>query len=132
MAAIDAIAIGHSLGTIVFKMRQTRIASSWLLCLFSSLNSHGEVPMDDLSGRVALVTGASRGIGREIAMALAASGCEVAIGYNSNAGQAEAVVAAIKALGRSAVALSADVSNPVHAADLVAATERDLGPISRE
>ncbi len=88
--------------------------------------------MDDLSGRVALVTGASRGIGREIAMALAASGCEVAIGYNSNAGQAEAVVAAIKALGRSAVALSADVSNPVHAADLVAATERDLGPISRE
>lgn len=85
--------------------------------------------MDDLSGRMALVTGASRGIGRDIALALASAGCDVAIGYNSSAAEADGVAAAIKALGRKAVALPADVSKPAGAADLVAAAERELGSI---
>jgi 3-oxoacyl-[acyl-carrier protein] reductase len=67
--------------------------------------------MFDLTGKKALVTGASRGIGRGIALALAQSGADVAVNYRSNVEEAEAVVAEIKTLGREAFALQADVSD---------------------
>jgi len=62
----------------------------------------------DLSGKVALVTGGSRGIGAATAVALARAGADVAIGHSNSADAAEAVVAEIRALGRRAEAVRAD------------------------
>lgn len=62
-----------------------------------------------MSGSAALVTGGSRGIGRAIALALAQAGYDVAVGYAGNAAAAEAVVRAIEAGGRRAVAVQGDI-----------------------
>jgi len=66
--------------------------------------------MFELTGKKALVTGGSRGIGRGIALALAKQGADVAINYRSNTEEAEKVVAEIKKLGREGFAVQADVS----------------------
>ncbi|MFH1840685.1 MAG: 3-oxoacyl-ACP reductase family protein [Candidatus Shapirobacteria bacterium] len=66
--------------------------------------------MFDLTGKKALVTGGSRGIGRGIALALAKQGADVAVNYRSNQVAAEAVVGEIKALGRQSLAIQADVA----------------------
>lgn len=79
----------------------------------------------DLTGKVALVTGASRGIGRAAAIELAAQGAKVAVNYVSSEAAAQAVVAAIAKAGGEAVALQADVADPAGPESLVAAvTER--------
>ena len=65
---------------------------------------------DTLKEKVALVTGASRGIGRAIAERLAKAGAAVVVNYSSNAGEAEKAVSAIKAAGGKAVAVQADVA----------------------
>jgi enoyl-[acyl-carrier protein] reductase III len=65
-----------------------------------------------LDGRVALVTGGSRGIGRAIARKLAAAGCDVAVNYFNSHADAEAVCAEIRGLGRRACALQGNVANP--------------------
>jgi NAD(P)-dependent dehydrogenase (short-subunit alcohol dehydrogenase family) len=67
--------------------------------------------MFDLTGKKALVTGGSRGIGQGIALCLAKQGADVSINFHSKAQEAEAVVAAIKALGRDSFAVQADVSD---------------------
>jgi 3-oxoacyl-[acyl-carrier protein] reductase len=85
--------------------------------------------MAQLSGKVALVTGGSRGIGRSSAIALARAGCDVAVNYLRAAEDAAAVVREIQALGRRAVALQADVSAEQEVARLVSAAEQQLGPI---
>lgn len=82
-----------------------------------------------LASRTALVTGASRGIGRAIALALAAAGANVAVNYRERRAEAEGAVNAIQALGRKAVALPADVSRADAVAALVRAAESALGPI---
>jgi 3-oxoacyl-[acyl-carrier protein] reductase len=64
-----------------------------------------------LSGKTALITGASRGIGREIALELARNGANITVNYAGNREKAEAVVAEIKELGREAIAIQADVSD---------------------
>ncbi len=66
--------------------------------------------MGKLDGKIALVTGASRGIGREIALAYAREGADVACNYNRSPAEAEQLVAEIEALGRSAIAVPADVA----------------------
>lgn len=80
-----------------------------------------------LHGRVALVTGASRGIGRATALALGAEGASVAVNYRSGRDEAEAVVKKIENLGGRAVALHADVSDPAQATGLVERVRRELG-----
>jgi NAD(P)-dependent dehydrogenase (short-subunit alcohol dehydrogenase family) len=68
--------------------------------------------MTDLTGKRALVTGASRGIGAAIALELAGKGADVAITYERSADRAAEVVRAIEALGRKAIALQADSADP--------------------
>jgi 3-oxoacyl-[acyl-carrier protein] reductase len=85
--------------------------------------------MDDLAGRAALVTGASRGIGRAIAVALAAAGADIAVNYRSRADAAEEVCAQIRRLGRRTIKIAADVSRSAEASRLVAEAEAALGPI---
>ena len=65
---------------------------------------------DALKGKVALVTGASRGIGRAIALRLARDGAAVAVNYSSNVGEAQKTVAEIESAGGAAFAIQADVS----------------------
>ena len=83
----------------------------------------------DLSNRVALVTGGSRGIGAAIALALADAGCAVAVNYRERAEDAEAVVAKIKAMGGRAIAVAADVSQGTAVAAMVERIAAELGPI---
>ena len=85
--------------------------------------------MDNLNGRVALVTGGSRGIGRSIALALAGAGARVAVNYRAEADAAGEVVRTITGAGGEAVALQADVADPAAASGLVQAAQAALGPI---
>ena len=83
----------------------------------------------DLKGRVALITGGSRGIGRAIALALAEAGADVAVNYRGQAGKADEVAEAVRARGPHAVALAADVSVGAKVAELVRAVESTLGAV---
>jgi 3-oxoacyl-[acyl-carrier protein] reductase len=85
--------------------------------------------MEDLKGKVALVTGSSRGIGRAIAEALAVAGADVAINYRQRASEAEAVEFQIRQIGRRSVCIQADVSVANDVARLVEETVSSLGPI---
>jgi NAD(P)-dependent dehydrogenase (short-subunit alcohol dehydrogenase family) len=78
-------------------------------------------------GKVALVTGGSRGIGAATASVLAARGFRVAVNYRASAGEAEEVVAAISEAGGEAVAMQADVTEPGDVARLVGEIEQHWG-----
>jgi 3-oxoacyl-[acyl-carrier protein] reductase len=82
----------------------------------------------DGEGRVALVTGGSRGLGRAMASALAASGHRVAVNYTANKSAAEEVVSEIEDSGGTALAVQADVGDEGAVVDLFAAVETAFGP----
>ena len=82
-----------------------------------------------LIGKTALVTGASRGIGREIALELARQGADVIVNYAGSEAKAYEVVEEIKGLGREAIAIQCDVSNNESVTDMVKATIDHFGKI---
>jgi 3-oxoacyl-[acyl-carrier protein] reductase len=83
----------------------------------------------DLNGHIALVTGASRGIGAAIAIAFAEAGAGIAVNYRERAAEANAVVAKIKDIGGRAIAAAADVSQATAVAKMVDHVASALGPI---
>jgi 3-oxoacyl-[acyl-carrier protein] reductase len=85
--------------------------------------------MESLSGRIALVTGGSRGIGRAIAVGLARAGCDVAVNYRERRGEAESTAGKIRQTGRRSAVMQADVSRGADVTALARAVESELGPI---
>jgi 3-oxoacyl-[acyl-carrier protein] reductase len=83
----------------------------------------------DLNGHTALITGASRGIGAAIAVALAEAGAAVAVNYRERADEADAVVAKIRSMGGRAIAAAADVSQAAATAKMVDQVSSALDPI---
>jgi 3-oxoacyl-[acyl-carrier protein] reductase len=83
-----------------------------------------------LNGRIALVTGGSRGIGREIALGLARDGADVAVNYNRDEEAANETVRQIRALGQSANAYKAAVQNLDEDEEMVARVMKEMGPVS--
>jgi glucose 1-dehydrogenase len=84
---------------------------------------------DRLAGKVALVTGASRGIGRGIALCLASEGADVVVNYRTHPDEAQEVVEAISAMGRRALSVQADVGERKAVADMIATTVEALGQL---
>ena len=85
--------------------------------------------MSEFDGKVALVTGGGKGIGAAISLELARRGADVAINYRSDTAAAEQAAEQVRAVGRRAVLLQADVTDPDAAEAMVAACKEQLGPV---
>lgn len=85
--------------------------------------------MFDLTGKVALVTGASRGIGRGVALALAKQGADVVVNYAGNVEGANQTVSDITGLGRKAISIRADVSKKAEVEAMVLQVVAEMGKI---
>jgi 3-oxoacyl-[acyl-carrier protein] reductase len=84
----------------------------------------------DLTGRVALVTGGSRGIGRAVSLALAEAGAEIAVNYHSREREAEEVLSRVQSYGRRCIKVRADVSVAADASRMVKSVEEELGAVT--
>src|SRR5947199_1780848 len=89
----------------------------------------GRLKMSDLKGKVAVVTGASKGIGAGIAKALANAGAAVVVNYASSKAGAELVVADITGKGGKAIAVQGDVAKAADVQRLFAETKKTFGPL---
>jgi 3-oxoacyl-[acyl-carrier protein] reductase len=87
------------------------------------------IQQNNLQGKVALVTGASKGIGAAIARELAARGAAVAVNYSGSKAAAEKLVAEVNAAGGKAIAVQASVADPASIQPLIDAVATQLGPI---
>jgi pteridine reductase len=86
--------------------------------------------VDNLAGKVALVTGSAKRLGRAIALHLAAEGADVIVHYHESRDEAEEVVAEIKKLGRRAISLSGDLAKKSDIDNLFAATAKEFGRLN--
>jgi len=82
-----------------------------------------------LEGKVAIVTGGGRNIGREICLVLAENGCDVVVNVRTNQGEGQAVADEVTALGRRAIAIAADVADASAVRSMVERAARELGRI---
>lgn len=85
--------------------------------------------MADLHGKIALVTGASRGIGQAIALGLAGCGADVAVNYKTQEREARKTLQQVTSRGRRAIVIQADVSCSSDVTNMIATVESDLGPV---
>ncbi len=85
--------------------------------------------MNALTGKIALVTGGSRGIGRACALGLAQAGADVAVNYRERGDAAREVCSLLERLGRRAFSIQADVSQSSEVSRMVKAVEREMGMI---
>lgn len=88
------------------------------------------VELDDLSGRVALVTGGGQGIGRSVCVKLAERGADVAFSFRRDVAEAEQTVGLIEAHGRRALAIQADMGDGEQVVGMVTRTQAELGPVT--
>lgn len=88
------------------------------------------IPSGELAGRVALVTGAAKNIGRAIALELAAAGAAVAVNTRASVAEAEAVVADIHAAGGKAAVFVADIAQAAAVTAMHRSVEQQLGPVT--
>src|SRR5882757_8879133 len=93
------------------------------------LDRYAEDEMTLLKGRVALVTGGSRGIGRAVAISLADAGAAVAVNYREKEKAAQDVVETIRAAGGRALSVGADVSRAAEVSAMMSTVEREFGPV---
>ena len=85
--------------------------------------------MIDLTGKIALVTGGSRGIGRACCLKFAQAGADIAIGYNTNHAAAESVLAEIRSLGRSAIGVAGDIADRQTLENLFSSARKTFGRV---
>jgi 3-oxoacyl-[acyl-carrier protein] reductase/pteridine reductase len=85
------------------------------------------MPQSSLTGKVTLVTGAAKRIGRSVALRLATEGADVVVNYRSSNGEAEKVASEIKAMGRKAIAVQADVAKKNEVNAMFATVEKEFG-----
>ena len=85
--------------------------------------------MSELEGKVALVTGASRGIGRAVALAFARAGMDVAVNFRDREAEAREVSGEVEAAGRRSLSVKADVSRGAEVIRLVETVETEMGPV---
>ncbi len=88
-----------------------------------------ESSMEDIQGKVALVSGASRGIGRAVAATLARAGADVAINYFSREKEALETLALVRETGQRGILVQADVSKSSETAKMIHSVERELGQV---
>lgn len=114
---------------IVNQNRQTVTRGQSKVKVVEQVESIDTVKITDNSTKIALIVGATGGIGEATAMRLANQGCDIIIHYNSNKIKAEKLAESIKALGRRAIICSADILNAQQIEDMVAMGIRKFGKI---